>query len=174
MNFEPCEQFDWMLKCRDYKDVTSTCKRRKIAAIIPNRGNGPLSYIGSNNPTGSLHCCSRDKGICPAIHAEVDVVIKAKTQVILSTELYLWAETPCHQCLSFIRRHSFIDTVYCLTTESYGSEYPLVLDRKEEIAFRDEYAKSINLTIVKLDREEILEYELLKRKYVQQVQSESN
>ena len=139
----------------------STCARRKIGVYIPVPGTeDTIAVQANNNPQSTKQCCMREANVCPSIHAEVNAVMNLGAYKYQVFKLYIWAETPCHQCLSFIRRHSAITDIYCLTTESYGVEYSRVLDRTSEIRLRDDYADSLGFQIHKLDVKEIKEYEL--------------
>ncbi len=160
------KDFQRMLKAREFSSY-STCQRRKIGVYIPvaviKDSDNPSSYLSvlaANHPQSTIHCCKREQGICPALHAEVVAVTNLRECRYNCRDLYIWAETPCHQCLSFIRRNSHISRIICLSTESYAVEYPLVDHKKDEIALRDSYAKELGFDVVKLDREEILNSEL--------------
>ena len=138
----------------------SNCLKRKIGVVVPvGHGETVFGYNISPEPCTACH-----RNTCSAIHAEVTAV----TMLIMTqenraaTSLYIWAEVPCHACLSFIRRYSSIAKVYCLSPESYLTEYPLIARRSEEILQRRSYAKSLGIDIIELDREEIMQYELFK------------
>lgn len=136
----------------------STCLKRKIGVAIPYVAEETMwGYNGAAKP---CKVCERET--CPATHAEVVAIntfISTNTMHTLTT-LYIWAEIPCRQCLSYIKRYSSIRQIFCLNRESYGKEYPSVLSRKDEINQRKEYAQAIGIRITELDREEILEHEL--------------
>lgn len=136
----------------------SNCKRRKIGAAILDSSN---TYICAANKA-AIACeeCHRDT--CPAVHAEVGAIQNAYEFKALgsATTMYVWAEVPCHQCLSFIKLHSDISIIYCLTPESYSVEYKLSEGRLEDIVKRREYAKNLNISIIEIDRKEVLDYEL--------------
>jgi deoxycytidylate deaminase len=153
-----------MLTAKDL-DWLSNCARRKIGVYIPlpvDNDDASYSSIGGNIVQSTKQCCTRDLGICPAIHAEVNAILNLGSRKYEASRLYIWAEVPCHACLSFIRRQSFIRDIFCLTADSYGVEYPRVLDRKPEIKLREEYATILDLRLHILDREEILEYGILR------------
>jgi deoxycytidylate deaminase len=153
------ETFDLMLEARK-ASLYSNCKRRKIGVTLP--GPHDENIWGYNNTMLGCPTCDREK--CPATHAEVMAIqqaiyCKADREI---TKLYIWAEVPCHQCLNFIRRYSAVALIFCLSPESYFTEYPVIARRSEEISARREFAKSLGLSITELDREEILQYELSK------------
>jgi deoxycytidylate deaminase len=153
--------FQRMLKAKEL-DWLSNCTRRKIGVYIPlpaDSDGAMFAAIGGNSTQQTNHCCKRDIGICPAVHAEVNAIMNLGRQRLEAKALYIWAEIPCHACLSYIRRFSSIRDIYCLTTESYGIEYPRVLDRIPEIKLREEYASMLDLNLHQLDAKEI--YELL-------------
>lgn len=136
----------------------SNCQKRKIAAIVP---VGDDTIWGYNNVLKPCPACNRES--CGAIHAEQSVIMQLLYLRLQQecTTMYVWAEPPCKQCLNFIRRHSAISVVYCLSPESYLTEYPIIARRTEEIKERRQYAQSLGIAIIELDREEILQYELL-------------
>ena len=153
------ETFDLMLEARK-ASLYSNCKRRKIGVTLP--GPHDENIWGYNNTIKGCPTCDRDK--CPATHAEVMAIqqaiyCKADREI---TKLFIWAEVSCHQCLNYIRRYSAIALIFCLSPESYFTEYPVIARRSEEISARREFAKSLGLSIVELDREEIVQYELSK------------
>lgn len=151
------EIFKFMLTAKNVTQY-SNCGKRKIACVVPVGGDEIWGY---NNVLQKCAICSRET--CGAIHAEQAAV----TQLIYlkearnATKMYLWAESPCMQCLNFIRRYTAISSIYCLSPESYKTEYPIIARRSEEILCRRMYAKSLGISIIELDREEILEYELI-------------
>lgn len=154
------EAFDLMLSTNEAAKQ-SNCLKRKIGVVVPvGQGETVFGYNTSAEPCQTCH-----RSTCSAVHAEVVAV----TNLIMFQEnrgassLYIWAEVPCHACLSFIRRYSSITRVYCLSAESYLTEYPLIARRSEEISQRRGYAKSLGIDIIELDREELLQYELFKR-----------
>lgn len=158
MTFSFENHLEMMLQAKS-AGFNSTCSRRKIGVYIPVPGTeDTIAIQANNNPQSICQCCMRESNVCPAIHAEVNAVMNLGTFRFSVYKLYIWAETPCHQCLSFIRRYSHITDIYCLTTESYGIIYPRVLDRTSEIRLRDEYADSLGFQIHKLDVKEILDY----------------
>lgn len=135
----------------------SNCQKRKISAIVP---SGDDTIWGYNNVLKICPTCNRET--CGAIHAEQAVIMQLlylQIQQSVNT-MYVWAEPPCKQCLNFIRRHSSISVVYCLSPESYLTEYPVIARRTEEIRERRQYALSLGISIIELDREEIIAYEL--------------
>lgn len=153
------EAFEYMLQTYQASQQ-STCLRRKIGVVVPvGHGETIFGYNTSPEPCATCH-----RSTCQAIHAEVTAV----TMLIMTqenravTSLYIWAEVPCHACLSYIRRYSSIARIYCLSPESYLTEYPLIARRSEEITQRRVYAKSLGIDIIELDREEIIQYELFK------------
>ena len=152
------QHFESMLSARSVCQY-SNCAKRKIACIVP---VGTDEIWGYNNVLQSCPTCSRET--CGAIHAEQAAI----AQLLYlhegqdATKMYLWAEVPCKQCLNFIRRYSGISIIYCLSPESYLTEYPVIARRSEEILDRRKYAKSLGISIIELDREEIIEYELSK------------
>lgn len=148
-----------MLKAKE-AGILSNCSRRKIGVYIPIRDKTYHAAFGSNNALNTSQCCTREIGICPALHAEVNAIINLGKDILKADNLYIWAEIPCHGCLSYIKRNSFIRDIFCLTTESYGREYPRVLDRTAEIALRLKYASLLGIDIHRLDAEEIRQYEL--------------
>lgn len=155
------KDFESMIQAKHVGQLTSNCGRRKIGVYIPLNSPelGDIAFTGSNATQSTKQCCgSATNGICTAIHAEVNAVVNLRGYRYLVDSLYIWAETPCHNCLSFIRRYSHITKIYCLSTESYGIEYPRVNDRTSEIRLRDEYAADLGFQIHKLDVKEIEEY----------------
>jgi deoxycytidylate deaminase len=146
----------------------SNCTRRKIGVYIPIPDDDcVLSAIAGNAVQSTIHCCMRDAGICPAVHAEVRAINNLGSQRYSATELYIWAEIPCHACLSYIHQYSYIRDIYCLTQESYGNEYPRVLDRTSEIKLRKDYATVLGIDVHELDAEEIKEYGLLRHPHTE-------
>lgn len=135
----------------------SNCHRRKIGVVLV---AGSDTIWGYNNTTLTCITCKRET--CGAIHAEQSAILQAiyirEAQNI--TDLFIWAEPPCLQCLNFIKRYSAINRIYCLSPESYLTEYPIIARRSEEILERRAYARSLGISIIELDREEILEHEL--------------
>lgn len=150
-----------MLQARHYADM-SNCAKRKIGVYVPLArpdDDAVIAVIAANKHPSEQDCkvCSRQT--CPAIHAEVSAAfVLARSKETTAHRLYIWAETPCLNCLSIIKKYTDIDMIYCLQTESYGKIYPPVRDRISEIAVRDGYAKQLGLTVIKLDADEILEY----------------
>jgi len=154
------EIFKFMLTAKNVTQY-SNCGKRKIACVIPIDSRKKTLW-GYNNVLKLCKVCRRET--CGAIHAEQHAVaqlIYHRLQFDVS-KMYLWAEPPCMQCLNFINRFSAISTIYCLSPESYSTEYPLIARRTDEIRQRREYAESLGISIIELDREEILEHELLK------------
>lgn len=157
--------FDLILKAKSAASW-SNCTRRKIGVAIPYNDPDDSSEeiaIAANTTQKTDQCCTRSAGPCPAIHAEVNAILNLGLSRYLAEELYIWAEVPCHQCLSFIHKQTYIREIFCLSPESYGKEYPRVLDRTSEIQLRYAYADSLGIDVHKLDAEEILEYELSTR-----------
>lgn len=148
-----------MLKAREFKQL-SNCKRRQIGVYIPINKDSVTSAIGFNSTPSEETCCKRDLGYCTAIHAEVSAILNLGGHKNSASSLYIWAETPCLACLSFIKTKSFIRTIYCLTAESYALEYPAVMHRPIDLQYRMEHAQSLGLDVVRLDAKEIEEYEL--------------
>lgn len=149
--------FDIMLEARAISE-NSNCLRRKIGVIIP---AGEDQVIGYN--FSAIQCKECNRPTCPAVHAEVRAISILNTHYkIYADKLYIWAEIPCKQCLSYIALHSKIRTIHCLSTDSYSKEYPIISDRKEEILARRTFARSLGIETNELDREEIIDYELYK------------
>lgn len=159
------DDFFCMTKARDYA-YASDCDRRQIGVYIPIKVDSIkedlIASIGVNSPMSKQHCCNRETGDCPAIHAEVYAIMHLGSHRSEASTIYVWAETPCLNCLSFIKRFSSITRIVCLITQSYGKQYPRVLDRTAEIAKRDSYAQTLGLDVVKLDIEEIIQNEFSK------------
>lgn len=142
----------------------STCTRRKIGVYIPFSyiDGDATSVTGSNSPAPYSICCQRETGTdCSAIHAEVDAIMRLGAYSTSVKDLYIWAETPCPQCLHFIYKYSSIRRVYCLDTYLYGLEYPRVLHRTLEIAMRDRLATYLGIDVTKIKQEDLKRYELL-------------
>lgn len=152
------EIFNFMLQARDVRQY-SNCSKRHIACVIP-LGVKDDTLWGYNNVMQPCKTCSRET--CGAIHAEQHAIAQLMYHRLQfeTTKMYLWAEPPCMQCLNFINRFSAISIIYCLSPESYLTEYPLIARRTDEIRQRREYAESLGISIIELDREEILEHEL--------------
>ena len=152
------EVFKLMLTAKNVTQY-SNCGKRKIACVVPVGGDEIWGY---NNVLQKCAVCSRET--CGAIHAEQAAVAQLiyLKEAHNATKMYLWAEPPCMQCLNFIRRYTAISIIYCLSPESYKTEYPIVARRSEEILCRRMYAKSLGISIIELDREEIIEYDLSK------------
>ena len=153
------KDFDLMLNAKEARE-TSNCLRRHIGVAIPTRDE---ETIWGANKSG-LACTKCHRETCSAVHAEVEALIRAlkHQKEIDIKKLYIWAEVPCQHCLSFISSYSSIDLGYCLLPSSYATEYPAILQRTEEIRQRKNYAHTLGITIVELDREEVIEYELSK------------
>jgi len=153
------KDFDLMLSAKAAKE-TSNCLRRSIGVAIPTIDGDTI--WGANK--SKIQCPSCHRETCSAVHAEVEAVVRAlkHQREIDIKKLYIWAEVPCHACLSFIASYSSIDLVYCFMPSTYAPEYPSILQRAQEIEDRKTYAKALGITIVELDREEVIEYELSK------------
>jgi len=153
------EDFDLMLQAHEVAKY-SNCLRRQIGVVIP-APDGDVIW-GANKSAVTCGTCHRET--CSAVHAEVAAILRyyPHTQRLENRKLYIWAEVPCNQCLSFISTYSNIDIVYCLMPSTYAVEYPSILQREQEIKDRKTYAKVLGITIVELDREEVIEYELSK------------
>lgn len=153
------KDFDLMLSAKDAKE-TSNCLRRSIGVAIPTLDGDTI--WGANKSKITCKSCHRET--CSAVHAEVEAIVRALKyqREIDIKKLYIWAEVPCHACLSFIASYSTIDLVYCLMPSTYAIEYPSIDRRSDEIKDRRRYAKALGITIVELDREEVIEYELSK------------
>jgi dCMP deaminase len=89
----------------------STCRRRKVAAILTTE-NGKLISIGYNGvPRGLTHCIdspcegetdqSGDNSKCLAIHAEQNAIIQAESRIKEASYLYC-STTPCFNCSKLI------------------------------------------------------------------------
>lgn len=141
----------YMLLARDHAR-TSRCRRRKIGAVLTIEN---IFFLGINSIIKGCDECTREKGYCPAIHAEVRVITAALHNKIDPTgaTLYIWSEIPCHQCLTFLAQH-FCKSIYCLTPESYIIEYDKLC--KSQIEARREYSTSLGLVVIELDRNELL------------------
>ena len=154
------EIFNMMLHARE-ASAQSNCLKRKVGVCIPLYG-GEETRWGANQSGLACTICERDT--CPALHAEVNAILKAiyeQEERAIDT-LYIWAEVSCRACLSFIKRYSTVRTIYCLSPESYFTEYPVIARRSEEIRQRKIYAAALGIEIIELDREEIIEHELSK------------
>lgn len=144
-----------MLKAKQAASY-SNCTKRKIGCIV----EVDEVFYGFNTVEQLCPDCSRET--CGAVHAEVSAVsqLLRNRKDRQATELFLWAEPPCLQCLNYIKRYSLIRKIYCLSPESYRIEYPLIERRTSEITQRRKYADLIGVKITELDMEEILSYEL--------------
>jgi deoxycytidylate deaminase len=150
--------FEYLLEAREASKL-SNCLRRQIGVALPVEGE---TLWGHNSSTLPCPTCHRET--CSALHAEVQAVVRAiEAKKNLDTcGLYIWAEVPCHACLSFIKKFSTVAIIYCLSPESYTKQYHLDSTRIEEIKSRKLYARSLGIIILEQDMEEIEEYELSK------------
>lgn len=150
--------FENLLQAREASKL-SNCLRRQIGVAIPVAGETLWGYNNSAVPCTECH-----RETCSAVHAEVQATVRSiEAKKNLDTcGLYIWAEVPCHACLSFIKKFSTVAIIYCLSPESYTKQYHLNSTRIEEIKSRKEYARSLGLVILEQDMEEIEDYELSK------------
>jgi deoxycytidylate deaminase len=156
------ERFNFMLQAREAASY-SVCLKRKIGVCI--RVADFETVWGFNAASEPCTVCMRES--CPAVHAEVRACISlmAEKQNRIATALHIWSEIPCRQCLSFIHQTTSIRQIFCLSPESYKTEYPLIERRTEEIQIRSVYAKNLGFDVIELDREEIVEYGLPRDKH---------
>jgi len=156
------ENFNHMLQARE-ASTYSVCLKRKVGVCIDVAGDE--SVWGFNAASEPCTVCMRES--CPAIHAEVRacLTLLAEKANRLARSLCIWSEIPCRQCISFIHQTTSIRQIFCLSPESYKIEYPLIERRTEEIQIRRVYAKNLGFDVIELDREEIVEYGLLRDKH---------
>jgi len=133
---------------------SSRCQRRRIGAVVHTY---KTYYIGYNSPAIVCKECTRLKGVCPAVHAEVSAITMCLRQSHrdIIAELFVWSEIPCLQCLSFIHQTGLIYNIYCLTPESYQVEYPHLC--YEDIERRRVFAADLGILVHELDREYLLD-----------------
>jgi deoxycytidylate deaminase len=129
----------------------SKCWRRKIATVIPIPCTQGEVRVGINGFSNFVcNDCTRMIE-CPALHSEVQAIINCRPFNSLVRDLYVWAEVPCLNCLSFIHHQSEITTIYCLAPSLYEQFYGRVKDYSERIALRRAYAKRLELTVIEID-----------------------
>lgn len=139
------------LRVAKFAGESSKCKRRQIGAVL---AKDQYKYIKrSNSP--SLPCAECTKTThkeCPAIHAEAACVVESGHTAMYCKDLYVFSEVPCLQCLSYIKKYSGVENIYCLTPESYAPFYPAVLDpwRLDQIEERKSYAHRLGFRVFEL------------------------
>jgi dCMP deaminase len=119
----------YMELCQSTASIFSTCAKRKYAAILVD-DYGHIVGVGYNGgPSGVLHC---EDGGCPrlmqnaangsiydnciAIHAEANALLHSDYSS-RAKKIYINGP-PCFSCAKLIA-NSTIDTIYCLSDESY-------------------------------------------------------
>ena len=125
----------YMELCSSISKIFSTCAKRKYAAISVDE-YGHIVGVGYNGgPSGVKHC---DEGGCPrltqgsengsiydnciAIHAEANALLHSDYSS-RAKKMYINGP-PCFSCAKLIA-NSTVDTVYCLSDQSY-KEWPKV------------------------------------------------
>jgi dCMP deaminase len=125
----------YMELCSSISKIFSTCAKRKYAAILVDE-YGHIVGVGYNGgPSGVTHC---DQGGCPrltegsengsiydnciAIHAEANALLHSDYSS-RAKKMYINGP-PCFSCAKLIA-NSTVDTVYCLSDQSY-KEWPKV------------------------------------------------
>lgn len=142
----------------------SNCLRRQIGVAIPVCNDPDNVYTNANCSPVTCEVCTRDFA-CPAIHAEVKAVSSMdRIDYYDCKTLYIWAEVPCHNCLSYIFTRSAIREIFCLIPEKYAKIYPPVFTNTERIVARKLYAKRLGIDVIQIDPEEVLQYELSRDK----------
>lgn len=139
---------EYLLIAKQVGEV-SLCKRRKIGVVL----FYPFSREISTGVNGfkELTCDSCTRTIeCPAIHAEVEAILNMQTFARLATKLYIWAEVPCLNCLSFISHQTSVRDIYCLHPSLYYQYYERVKDYHENLTLRRNYAKKLGITLHEL------------------------
>lgn len=81
----------------------STCKRKKVSAVIFPTDCSRIYAIGYNGPSRGLpnDACTDAEGKCGCVHAEANALIKFDDGVARPSIMYVSIE-PCQQCASMI------------------------------------------------------------------------
>jgi dCMP deaminase len=89
----------------------STCSRLNVGALVVQNHN-VISFGYNGAPSGAPHCAGNDcpgmtPGMCPALHAEHNALMKAQMLVEGEVELYT-THSPCGDCTLLIRNHGLL------------------------------------------------------------------
>jgi deoxycytidylate deaminase len=125
--------------------TSSLCNRRKIGVLIRNSTTDDIHYNYNYSP--DCDYCTRTTE-CPAIHAEIYTI--ATSPKGFYDELYIYAEVPCKNCLSYIHSFSSIRKIYCLNPYLYSKDYPRVLEYGYQIKERLLYAATKGFTVTQI------------------------
>lgn len=95
-----------ILKLLKEAEKMSTCQKRKVGAVL--MLNGKAKYFGANktmlNNKGICYACDTKfhsiKELCPAVHAEIDCLLKAGKEACGGTLLVSYS--PCPECCKAI------------------------------------------------------------------------
>lgn len=118
----------------DAVSVKSHCLSRKVGAIAVRQGRFVVATGYNGPPSGYPHCegeiCPRHKlgyksghglELCPAAHAELNVLIEAARLGVTLEKcvLYLTGPSPCRECAKAIVNAGITEVVF-----TGGIEYP--------------------------------------------------
>ena len=119
----------YMQLCIETARIFSTCAKKQYAAVLIDDNNHIVSVGYNGGPRGFEHC--KDGG-CPRLHENSQagsnydncIAIHAEANALLHSDYSSRAKKmyingpPCFSCAKLIA-NSTVDTVYCLSDQSY-------------------------------------------------------
>lgn len=155
-----------ILKLLSNVEKGSTCKKRQVAAILIL--NGEVKCVGVNHAIqsskGVCYACATKfsglKEVCPAIHAEIDCLLKAGEQANGGTLLVSYS--PCPDCCRAIIkagiRHVIVkDLRYKPVIEQFWYLYEVEnYDELAEAMLKDAAIKYTRLSHITLNNAEVI------------------